>query len=195
MTWVESISKSAHYIESLFRKVRGSGAGINEKDERHSGFDIFIRVYDCFARERYQEAWETLQNLDPSMDQNPEILLLKAILLTNKGKSDEAEKICESILKSDELNAGAHYLRALSREQREDRSSAIEENRIAVYLDPTFAMAHFHLGMLLRKDGDGERAISHLQKALKLFDIEKPVRIAIFGGGFSRNALINLCKS
>ncbi|MBI2601725.1 MAG: methyltransferase [Deltaproteobacteria bacterium] len=195
VTWAESISKSANYIESLSRKVRGTSAGFNEKGAAKSGFDIFIKVYDCFARERYQEAWETLQNLDPSMNQNPEILLLRAILLTNQGKADEAEIICESILRNDELNAGAHYLKALSREQCEDRPSAIEENNIAVYLDPTFAMAHFHLGMLLRKNGDGERAVSHLEKALRLFDIEKPVRIALFGGGFSRNALINLCRS
>ena len=44
------------------------------------------------------------------------------------------------------LNAGAYYVMALCREQANDRHTAMEHDLTAIYLDPSFAMPHLHLG-------------------------------------------------
>jgi chemotaxis protein methyltransferase CheR len=121
--------------------------------------------------------------------------LLRAVLLMNRGLLAEAESMCDHILGSDELNAGAHYLMALCREHAGDRDAAVEHDRAAAYLDTGFAMPHLHLGLLVRRAGDVERARSELGRALLLLTHEEPSRILLFGGGFSREALVALCRS
>jgi chemotaxis protein methyltransferase CheR len=113
----------------------------------------------------------------------------------NRGLLADAEGMCGHILSSDELNAGAHYLMALCREHAGDRAAAVEHDRAAAYLDAGFAMPHLHLGLLVRRTGDVERARSELGRALVLLTNEEPSRILLFGGGFSREALVALCRS
>jgi len=99
------------------------------------------------------------------------------------------------LLMVDELNAGAHYVLALCRENSADRAGAAEHDRVAVYLDPTFAMPRLHLGLLARHAGDRDTARRELEQALLLLRSEDPSRLLLFGGGFNREALIVLCRS
>jgi chemotaxis protein methyltransferase CheR len=121
--------------------------------------------------------------------------LLRAVLLMNRGLLSDAERICDQILRADELNAGAHYLMALCREHAGDRTMAAEHDKTAAYLDPSFAMPHLHMGLMGRKGGDVEGARSEIGRALFLLAKEDTARILLFGGGFSRDALVELCRS
>jgi chemotaxis protein methyltransferase CheR len=62
-------------------------------------------------------------------------------------------------------------------------------------LDPTFAMPRLHLGFLARRAGDKRAALRELKHALILLNREETSRILLFGGGFSREALVALCDS
>ena len=84
---------------------------------------------------------------------------------------------------------------ALCRENNGDRDRAVERFRVAVYLDPTFAMPRLHLGLLARRVGDRDAARRELGQALVLLKREDASRLLLFGGGFSRTALIALCQS
>jgi chemotaxis protein methyltransferase CheR len=66
---------------------------------------------------------------------------------------------------------------------------------MVVRLDPTFAMSRLRLGLLARRAGDREAAQRELSQAMTLLEVEDPVRLLLFGGGFSREALIGLCSS
>src|SRR5207244_970508 len=116
-------------------------------------------------------------------------------LLTNSGDLAEAERVCRHLLELDELNAGAHYLLALCREQAGDARAAVDHNQAAAYLDPGFAMPHVHLGLVARRGGDLETARRELEQAWVLLSREDPARILLFGGGFSRQALAELCRA
>jgi len=74
------------------------------------------------------------------------VILLRAVLLTHAGEIDLARKVCSELVVVDEFNAGAHYLLALCAEGAGQLQNAVEEDQIAVYLDPGFAMPHLHLG-------------------------------------------------
>jgi chemotaxis protein methyltransferase CheR len=99
------------------------------------------------------------------------------------------------LLELDELSAGAHYLLALCREGAGDRAAASHHDQVAAYLDPGFAMPRLHLGLLARRGGDREAARNELGQALVLLQREDASRVLLFGGGFSRDALIALCRA
>jgi chemotaxis protein methyltransferase CheR len=70
---------------------------------------------------------------------------------------------------------------------------ATYHDRIATYLDPEFAMPRLHLGLMLRRSGDRKAASLELTHARSLLEREDPKRLALFGGGFGRAALLELC--
>lgn len=136
-----------------------------------------------------------LSSLPPGSTGDPDVLLLKAVLLTHGGDLAVAEKACRELLGLDEMSAGAHYLMALCREDAGDRRGAVDHDQRAIYLDPGFAMPRLHLGLLARRAADPSGARRELEQALVLLQREEASRLLLFGGGFSREALIALCRA
>ena len=150
---------------------------------------------ELLRRERFVEAKEFLRELPSGSAADPDAQILLAVLHTNSGEIIEAEKIARQVLAADELNTGAHYLIALCREHGGDRDGAVRHNQAATYLDATFAMPHLHLGLLAKRAADMDTARRELETALPLFDREDAVRILLFGGGFTREALVAFCRA
>jgi chemotaxis protein methyltransferase CheR len=152
-------------------------------------------VLELVQRERFAEARGLLERLPAEASKHPDALLFSAVLLTNAGALADAERVSGALLAADELNAGAHYVKALCREHAGDVPGAIEHDTIAVHLDPSFAMPHLHAGLVARRTGDGALARRELSEALVLLEREDPSRLVLFGGGFSRAALTMLCRA
>ncbi len=150
---------------------------------------------ELLRRERFVEAKEFLRGLPPGSAADPDAQLLLAVLHTNSGEIVEAEKIARQVLAADELNTGAHYLIALCREHGCDRDGAVRHYQAATYLDPLFAMPHLHLGLIAKRSAEMDKARREVEIALSLFDREDPARILLFGGGFTREALVALCRA
>jgi chemotaxis protein methyltransferase CheR len=146
------------------------------------------------AQERYREALEVVHGLPPDMAGDLDVLLLRAALLANCGEVSAALAVCEQLLAEDDLNAGAQYLTALCREHATDYRGAMEHDRAAIYLDPVFAMPHLHLGLLAKRAGDLALARSELERACLLLKREDASRILLLGGGFSRQALLEVSR-
>jgi chemotaxis protein methyltransferase CheR len=142
-------------------------------------------------QERFREALETVRGLPAYSAADRDVQLLRAVLLTNCGEVPEAEAICRQLLAADNLNAGARYLAALCREHLGDPAGAMEQDRAAIYLDPTFAMPHLHLGLLTKRTGDLPAARREMEQAAALLPREDGARILLLGGGFSRKALLD----
>jgi chemotaxis protein methyltransferase CheR len=49
--------------------------------------------------------------------------------------------------------------------------------------------------LLLRREGEVQQARRRLEQALALLEREDPSRLQVYGDGFSRDALIALCRS
>lgn len=151
-------------------------------------------VLEAVRQERFADALELIGSLPADSHEDPDALLLRAVLLTNHGRVNESEEVCRRLLALDELNAGAHYLMSLCREHEGDTHRAIEHGLTSIYLDPSFAMPHLHLGILAKRSGDTVSAQRELGKARVLLASEDASRILLFGGGFSRDALLQLCR-
>jgi chemotaxis protein methyltransferase CheR len=152
-------------------------------------------VLEAVRQERFSDALDLIGSLPPGSHEDPDALLLRAVLLTNNGRLDESEHVCSHLLALDELNAGAHYLMALCREHAGDSTGAIEHGQTAIYLDAGFAMPHLHLGIMAKRSGDAATAQRELGQALILLAREDASRLLLFGGGFSRDTLLQLCRT
>jgi chemotaxis protein methyltransferase CheR len=196
-SWFDAIQRASRRVAELTGEVEARGATAAPRatphtDEAHSELG---GVLELVQRERFAEARSLLLRLPAEASKHPDALLFSAVLFTNEGRLADAERASEALLAADDLSAGAHYVKALCREHAGDAEGAIEHDRVAVHLDPTFAMPHLHAGLLARRSRDAALARSELGAALVLLEREDPSRLALFGGGFSRAALILLCRA
>lgn len=193
--WMDAIQRASENIASLAARsaAPGTRAPALAKSPTPT-WDLGLAL-DLLRRERFSEALDILRGLPPEAAGDPDVLLLRAVLLTNMGDQNEAEALCRRLLLSDELNAGAHYLTALCREHAGDRPAAEEHDLAAIYLDPAFAMPWLHLGLMSKRGGRAEEARRYLEQALALLAKDDSSRVLLFGGGFSREALAQVCRS
>ena len=151
-------------------------------------------VWELLQEERFEQALAAVEALPAEARSSPDVQVLRAGLLANRGDLALAEEACASALKADSLNSGAYYVMALCREQTQDRATAMEHDQTAIYLDPSFAMPHLHLGLLAKRVGELDLAVHELGQASLLLPREDAPRILLYGGGFSRAALVELCR-
>ncbi len=189
-SWIDAIRRASERIQALTDAPQG-GAGPGARPHAAHARDL-ARPLDLLGRERFADA---LQALPADGGDDPDALLLRAVLLTHNGDLGAAEEVCQRLLLVDELSSGAHYVLALCREAAGDRRAAADHDQVAAYLDPGFAMPHLHLGLLARRAGDHEGARRELGQALALLQLEDAPRLLLFGGGFSRDALGALCRA
>ena len=195
-TWLDTIRQASERIRLLIESPRhaesargASGAG-RAKPAREIGLAL-----ELLREERFADALEVVKALPAESERDAEVLLLRAVLLTHSGQLAMAERACERLLEITELNAEAHYLLALCREGVGDQAGSFSHDQVAVYLDPSFAMAHLHLGLLARRTQDLATARRELAQAVALLEREDASRLLLFGGGFTRDALVGLCRA
>jgi chemotaxis protein methyltransferase CheR len=194
-SWVDAVHCASEHIRSPSRdraaqpasqSARPTSEGTNPR--------LFMQLswtLELLRQEGFREALETVRGLPADSAADRDVQLLRAVLLTNCGEVPEAEAICRQLLAEDNLNAGARYLAALCREHLGDPAGAMEQDRAAIYLDPTFAMPHLHLGLLTKRSGNLPTARREMEQAAALLPREDGSRILLLGGGFSRKALLD----
>jgi chemotaxis protein methyltransferase CheR len=194
-SWVTVIQRASERVARLAR-APSSPASTETVSAVGSNAVWDLRpAVELLRRERFADAMALLQALPAESRSDPDAQILRAVLLTNSGKLSDAEMVCTQILAADDLHAGARYLMALCREHEGDRAAALEHDRVASYVDAGFAMPHLHLGLLARRAGEVDRARQELNRAIDLLELEDGSRILLFGGGFTREALIDLCRN
>lgn len=187
--WADSIQKASERVTRLVPVGGKKGS-----PHRHASWRL-APALDLLRVERFDEALAHIHNGPPESRDDPDVLLVEAVLLAQSGQSPAAEEACQQLLSIDSLNCGAHYVLALCREHAGERERAAEHDRLAAHLDPAFAMPRLHGGLLARQAGDRQAARGELAQALLLLKREDVSRVLLFGGGFSREALIALCQS
>jgi chemotaxis protein methyltransferase CheR len=195
-TWVDTIAMATRRIEVLTGSIGASASMRSQSQARTAapGWDLGVAL-ELLREERFTEALQTMEGLPAESEDDAEVLLLSAALLTHRGRLAEAERACRRLLDVDELNAGAHYLLALCREGARDAAGARYHDQAAIHLDPGFAMPHLHLGLLARRAADRPAAQRELGRALLLLQREEGSRLLLFGGGFGRETLVALCRT
>lgn len=192
-SWVEVIRRASERIEVITTSPIRAAVDPQVTDPaRRSDLG---GILDLLRQERFADALGLVQALPPTAAQDPDVLLLRAVLLVHSSQTEDAEGSCRALLGIDELNAGAHYVLALCREAVGDPRGAADHDHLATYLDRAFAMPRLHLGLIARRQGDHATACRELAQALTLLQREDSSRLLLFGGGFGREALLALCQA
>ena len=197
-SWVDVIDGASRRITALTASQtaeRGvATATVAPPAATVPGADL-ARVLDAMRLERFQDALAILHTVPLAARNDSQGLLLQAVLLANAGRLNEARQACRRLLSLDEHNAGARYVMALCCEQAGDLIGAVEHDQAAIYLDAGFAMPRLHLGLIVQRSGDVASARETLEQALPLLAREDESRLVMFGGGFSREALLEICRA
>lgn len=193
--WIQSIHRASERVQALSTDSPKAGAtrATTSKPPRKS-LDM-SPVFALLHGDRFSDALAYVKEMPKEAGSDPDVLLVEAMLLAHSGKTAEAESVCQRLLQVDEMNASAHHVLALCRETATDLDAAMEQDRIAAYLDPAFAMPHLHMGLMARRLGNRDLARRELAQALMLLRHEDSARLLLFGGGFNRQSMIDLCTS
>jgi chemotaxis protein methyltransferase CheR len=188
-SWVEAIGRATDRVAALSQRPLEA-----PPPARPVSWNLGLAL-DLLQRERFADALTLIERLPPESGNDPDVLLLQAVLLAHSGQVRLAGEAALRLLAIDEMNAGANYVMALCFESAGDANTAANHYRVAVYLDPTFAMARLHLGLLLRRTGDFASARRELEQAVALLEREDSSRLLLFGSGFTRDALIAMGRA
>lgn len=196
-TWIDTVQNASDRIRALAASAKPSAAPsstASTRDGRAQKANLAPAI-DLLRKERFADALASIDAENANLADDGDALLLSAVLLTHRGEIDRAEKACARLLDIDDMNAGAHYVLALCRENAGDARKAFDHDQIAAYLDPTFAMPRLHLGLMARRSGDRATAQRELDRAIALLEREEASRLLLFGGGFHRDGLVALCRA
>lgn len=201
-SWVDVIRQASERVDALTGRPTRPAVAPGEHTSNGASriqtptprWDLGLAM-GLLRQERFAEAEAVMRAMPPEAARDPDVLLLQAVLLAHTGHLVEAERVCADLLAIDEMSAGAHYVVALCREHVGDHAGAISHDQVAAYLDPGFAMPHLHWGLLARRTKDRPTACQELRHALTRLAREDASRLLLFGGGFSREALIALCEA
>jgi len=152
-------------------------------------------IRELLAQERFGDALERLDHRRLANPTDRDIAMLRALVLTHAGRFAAARVACAELLAIDSTSAGANYLLALCFDSTGDADGAAHLAQLAAELDPSFAMPRVHLGLLARRTGDRELAAKELTRAIALLEREATARLELYGGGFSRQALLGMCRA
>jgi chemotaxis protein methyltransferase CheR len=151
-------------------------------------------VLELVRQDRPGEGLARLAAMQGDIADRREIRIAKAALLVNAGGVADAETLTTQLLASDPLDAEAWYIRALCRERSGDRVGALDAAERSGRAEPAFALVRLYLGLQWSRRGDRIRARQELGDALRLLGREPEERLLLFGGGFGRNALMDVCR-
>jgi chemotaxis protein methyltransferase CheR len=95
-------------------------------------------------------------------------LLLEAKGKANLGDLNEAKLLCERALSVNKLEPAIYYLLATILQEQGDDQCAIQNLKMALYLDFEFVLAHFLMGTIAIKNGKTNAGKKSLNNALAL---------------------------
>jgi chemotaxis protein methyltransferase CheR len=90
--------------------------------------------------------------------------------LADRGEWKKAAAACAALMASEKLNPRLHYYQALIAEHLGNIGDCEQSLRRAIFLDRSFVLSHYHLGLLLGKRGDKAGAAKSFRNAHKLLE-------------------------
>ena len=175
--------------ESVPRGTKGAGG-------RGDVSILFEQALSLAHEKRYGEA---LRHVEILIAQEPSLLkayLLKAGILINLKRLDEAESACLQGRERDRWCLEAFLLRGVIAKLRNDEEDALKRFKEALYIQSSCWLAHFCLAEIHRSRGETDRACREYEIVVKLLErgnLNDP-GFTFFPLSFSVEQIAHLCR-
>jgi chemotaxis protein methyltransferase CheR len=127
-----------------------------------------------YEQGRYEEAAGTLLASFEGHQPETQAFSLLARSLADQGKLPDALVWCDRWIAADKMDAAGHYLRAMVLLEHGHQDEARGSLQRALYLEPSFVLAHFALGSLARSRDKHDEADKHFANALHVLGRLQP---------------------
>jgi chemotaxis protein methyltransferase CheR len=195
-SWIRIIDQSTHRLQRLGEsQVAAPDATPVARRHPRRGADARAEALDLMRAERFVDALATLDQIASPEAYFRETVLTRVAILLHLGRIGEAMQICERLIDDFPACAGAHHLLAVAAEHEGDTDRALDHHRQAIGIDPGFAMSRLRCGLLARRASRFAEARTHLGAALEALSTASSDDLLLFAGGFSGDALIELCRA
>lgn len=116
-------------------------------------------------------------------------------ILADQGHLVEARRLCETLFAQDRLNPEAALLLAAICQEQGEIPAALEALHRAVYLAPNLVAAHFMLGCLLLRQGEGKRGRQSLEAVMVLLESADPDEAVPGSDGMTAGRLLETARA
>jgi chemotaxis protein methyltransferase CheR len=174
----------AHWERGLKPRFRGSGrpdpglvsppgSGFRKRAGHQRPLDteetvLFESAVTAYRQKDMGEALEIFRQTLKLNPRNERATYMTTLLLADTGELDGAEKGALKLLESNPLHLEVIYLLAMIYRMRSDADREIEYLRKAVYVDQSFILGHFQMGMFYLRSGNERLARRSLLNVLDL---------------------------
>jgi chemotaxis protein methyltransferase CheR len=197
-------SECSHALFSRFATVNFPGAILYRRSQRtqptlsfeslHAGLLGLIvpKTHEPEAEAEPTSLYAAADAPSPT-HQNPAITLAQTTrTLANEGRLTEARHVSERWLRAAKLDATAHYLHATITQELGDHGAARRSLQTTIYLQPNFALGHFALGNLARRESRHTDAKRHFETALRVLRNHAPEEVLPESDGMTASQLADL---
>lgn len=127
----------------------------------------YEEVVALLRAERWREALALLACW-PEDQVNAKIAYTRAFALANLGEMDNALQACETGIALDPMEKHIYLIQGIVLDELNRWEDAITALRKAIYFEHQFLEAHYHLGLLLLRNGQAAAGLKSLHNALQL---------------------------
>ena len=190
--WVEAIGSSAQRVAALSAAAGPPTAPAGASDPpQHDGTQVLLEL---LRHEDFAAALAAVDRLAPAQRAQTLTALVRTLALAHLGDHQEAAAECARLLAAQPGAARVHAAAALCQELAGAPAGAHASYLQALVLAPGAALLHLRLALLAAEGGDAAAARPHFARALILLPHAEEVDLCLFGGGFSRGTLAELCR-
>jgi chemotaxis protein methyltransferase CheR len=189
-TWVTTIDQATRRLEELFARVQTPPSL-----PPAPALPVLLEgLASLIQAERFADALARIAEIEAAAPGAQGALdLARAAILTNQGRLREAAERCRTLLARHPACAEAHYLLGLGCEHEGQAAQAQTHYHAAIEADPGLAMPHLKMGQVAARAGRRDEARQHFSQALGLLETQDAFRHGLLDGGFSREALAEMC--
>lgn len=167
----QEIAEVDKYLRSISQKEK-----INDQSkERKNDIETQQKWEGDYAAKDYEKTIEQLERiLCPHLDDNDKLhnlsheILYLSKAFANLGNIFKAKEWCEKGLQVNKVDPHLNYLHGILLQEVGCYEESIKAYQKALFLDPTFIMAHFSLGSISLDCLGSKSAKRHLRNALEL---------------------------
>ena len=155
----------------------------------------FDELLALFENGDYMHAIERVLEAAAGVPANPRFIEIMVRSCANIGRLEEAADWCRRLIAIDRLDARPHFLLGSIQQEAGLASDAVESMNRALYLDPSFVLAHFALGNMGRARGRNEEADRHFSNALRILRQIQPADLLPESDGMTAGRLAEIIEA